>query len=88
MGFRFYRNRTTLRRNIMLKMTRKARAISKKDAVSIYDAKQMMSSLGYLKICNVYKMYEARIKPFVSYKYLKRKVSMHDRRRLDVQFVA
>lgn len=88
MGFQFYRNRTVLRRNIMLKMTRKARAISKKDRVTVYDAKQMMSSLGYLKICNVYKMYEAHIKPFVSYKYLKRKVSMHDRRRLDVQFVA
>ena len=88
MGFQFYRNRTVLRRNIMLKMTRKARVLSKKARITVYDAKQMMSSLGYLKICNVYKMYEKHIKPFVKYKYLKQKISTYDRRRLDVQLVA
>lgn len=78
MGFRFYRNRTVLRRSIMLKATRKARKISKKEKPTIHDARQMLSYLGWVDCTDTYKMYEQWIKPYISFKKLRRKISNHD----------
>jgi retron-type reverse transcriptase len=78
MGFRFYRDRTTLRRTIMLKATRKARRISKKEHPTIYDIRQMMSYLGWIDCTDTYYMYENWIKPFVSFSRMKRYISKHD----------
>jgi len=75
MGFRFYREKTTLRRSIMLKMTRKARKIAKKKKITIYDARQMVSYIGWLDHTNSYNVYLSHIKPFVSLRALKHKVS-------------
>ncbi|MDO4292054.1 MAG: RNA-directed DNA polymerase [Eubacteriales bacterium] len=61
MGFRFYRNRTTIHRSIMYKMTRKAVKISKKGRVSAYDARQMLSYLGWIDCTDTYWMYKKRI---------------------------
>lgn len=87
MGFRFYRNRVTLRKRIMLKMVRKASAISKKSRPTIHDVRQMMSALGYLKACNVYQMYLDRIKPRITFGDMKRKISRFERRlnRIDLE---
>lgn len=79
MGFRFYRNRTTLRRSIMLKASRKARRIAKKDKITVYESRQMLSYLGWIKDTNTYGMYVAWIKPYVSFQKLKRKIKRHDR---------
>lgn len=78
MGFRFYRNRTVLRKTIMYKATRKARKISKKEKATILDARQMLSYLGWIDCTDTYKMYEKWIKPYVSFQQLKRKVSRYD----------
>ena len=82
MGFRFYRNRTVLRRNIMLKSTRKAKKLSKKDKATIYDIRQMMSYLGWLDYTDTYEMYEERIKPYANIQYFERRLSRYDKRRL------
>lgn len=82
MGFRFYRKRTTLRRNIMLKATRKARMISKKQKPTIYDIRQMLSYVGYIDCTNTYGMYEKRIKPYVSIQDCKRRISRYDKKRI------
>lgn len=79
MGFRFYHNRTILRKSIMFKATRKARKISKKEKPTILDARQMLSYLGWIDCTDTYQMYERRIKPYISFKQLKRKVSQFDR---------
>lgn len=81
MGFRFYGNRTTMRRSIMIKATRKARHIKKKGAPNIYDARQMLSYLGWLKCTDTYGMYLKHIKPYVNFKSIRNKVSRHDRRK-------
>lgn len=81
MGFRFFRDRTILRRSIMLKSTRKARRIAKKDKPTIYDIRQMMSYLGWLNCTDTYKMYEDRIKPYISFQKFKRRVSAYDKRK-------
>lgn len=89
MGFRFYRNRTTLRKTIMLKMTRKARRIWKSNKITIYAARQMLSYLGWIKAANVYGMYETFIKPIVNFEILKRKIRNYDKntRRRDMDEV-
>ena len=80
MGFRFYRDRTTLRKSIMFKATRKARRIAKKVWKTVHDCRQMLSYLGWLDCTNTYAMYKRFIKPYVSFQYLKRRVSAYQNR--------
>lgn len=80
MGFRFFRNKTILRKNIMYNMTRKARKISKKEKPTIYELKQFMSYIGWLKYTDSYNMYIKWIKPYVNIQYCKRRISNYDRR--------
>lgn len=80
MGFKFYRNKTTLRKSIMLKATRKAKKISKKDKITVYDIRQMMAYLGWIDCTDTYRMYGKRIKPYVNIQDCKRKLSNYDKR--------
>ena len=80
MGFRFYRNRTTLRKTIMLKATRKARRIHKKHKPTVYDFRQMMSYLGWINCTDTYRMYLREIKPRVNFRRMKNHISRCDRR--------
>jgi len=83
MGFRFSRGKTTLRRALAYKMTRKARHICKKRRkglpITVHDAMSMLSYSGWLKHTNTYGMYKKYIKPYISFKKLKRVISKHDR---------
>lgn len=79
MGFRFFRNRTVLRKSIMFKATRKAKRISVKERPTIYDARQMMSYLGWIKCTDTYTMYLFWIKPYVNFQKMKRKISRYDK---------
>ena len=76
MGFRFYRNRTVLRKQLMLKATRKARRICKKRK-NVHDCRQMLSYLGWIDCTNTYGMYKLWIKPFISFGRLKKYVSIY-----------
>ena len=80
MGFRFYRDRTILRKSIMLKATRKARRIAKKPIKTVHDCRQMLSYLGWIDCTNTYAMYKKHIKPYVSFQYLKRRESAYQKR--------
>ena len=80
MGFRFYRDRTTLRKSIMLKATRKARRIAKKPIKTVHDCRQMLSYLGWIDCTNTYAMYKKHIKPYVSFQYLKRRENTYQKR--------
>jgi len=75
MGFRFYRDRTTLRRQLMLNICRKARRIARKSRATLYDCRQMLSFLGWLDCTDTYGMYLKRIKPYVDFHQMKRRVS-------------
>lgn len=75
MGLRFYRNRTTLRKSIMLKITRKANRVSRKERKTIYDCRQICSYMSWLKKTDSYGIYRDRIKPCVSERYLKHRIS-------------
>lgn len=80
MGFEFHRNKTIMRDGIMLRMTKKARQISKQDKINPKDAASLLSSLGWVDHTDTYGMYEERIKPYVEIKKLKKIVSRHQRR--------
>ena len=83
MGFQFYRNRTVLRKSIMLKATRKARRIHKKPyqgrKPTVHDYRQMMSYLGWIDCTDTYRMYLKHIKPRISFQRMKRYISRYDR---------
>jgi hypothetical protein len=79
MGFRFYRNRITLRRLIMIKATQKARRIYKAKKITVFCARQMLSYLGWIKATDTYGMYLNWIKPVINFQQLKRKIRAHDK---------
>lgn len=79
MGFRFYRNRTTLRRSLLLRITRKARAIARRGHLTIYTAVQMISYLGWIDATDTYGAYLERVKPFVNIQSAKRRIAAHQR---------
>lgn len=80
MGFRFYRDRTILRRSIMFKATRKAKRLGRKARITIYDCRQMLSYLGWLDCTDTYSMYLKFIKPYVDFGYLKERESAYQNR--------
>lgn len=75
MGFRFYRNRVTLRRKIFYKACRKARRLSKKKHITAHDSFSMLSYFGWIKSTDTYHAYLKYIKPYINTKTLKYKVS-------------
>ena len=80
MGFRVYRNKTTLRRRIFLRMCRKARRMHKKEKPTLFECRQALSYLGWIKDSDTYGAYLEYVKPFVCYQQIKRRISRHDRR--------
>lgn len=79
MGFRFHRNRTVLRKAILLKASRKARRIAKKGHASIRDCRQMLSYKGWFGCTDTYRIYQQRIKPFVDMRALRKKIGRYER---------
>jgi RNA-directed DNA polymerase len=65
MGFRFYRHKTTLRRSLMLRITRKVKKVSKKGDKTFSDAAAIISYMGWIKHTDSYLLYRDRIKPYI-----------------------
>lgn len=79
MGFRFYRNKTTLRKSILMKAFRKARKVGAKDKPTLFEIRQMMSYFGWLNVTDTYDVYYSNIRPFFSFQYGRRRISNHER---------
>ena len=77
MGYRFYRNRTTMRKSILYKATRKARRLKQP---TWYSASQMISYVGRFKETDTYGVFQTWIKPYVRIRNLRKIVSRHQRR--------
>lgn len=86
MGFKFYRNKITLRKSILKKIRAKAFKIWKKSKTTLHDAKQMLSALGWLKHCDIYGYYMKWIKPFIDFGKMKRIVSTADRKGRGIRY--
>ena len=77
MGFRFFTDRVTLRKTILLRATRKA---NRTKHLTWYNACQMLSYLGWFKHADCYSVYLTWIKPHVSARKLKKRISVYQRR--------
>jgi len=75
MGFKFYRDKTTLRKSILLKATRKARRIGAKKKITWYDASQFMSYMGWFKCTDTHDAYLKHIKPCLNIEACKKIIS-------------
>ena len=80
LGYRFFRDKTILRKSIMIRCARKAKRIHDRHRLTVKDARTMMAYLGKIDHADVYGMYKNRIKPYANIKRCKRKISAHDRR--------
>lgn len=81
MGFKFYKNRTTLRRTVMLRASRKARRIAKEPKPTVYECRQMLSYIGWISATNTYGFFVNWIKPYVNVRNIRKRISNYDKRR-------
>lgn len=80
MGFEFHRDRTVLRKSIMIRATRKASRLGNARRINWAEAAGMLSYMGWIDHTDTYAMYLERVKPYVDIKRLKKIVSNHQRR--------
>ena len=72
MGFRFWRDRTTLRRSIMLRITRRVRRVDKKGRwATPQDAAAILSYMGWIYASDTHKMFLIWIKPHLHIQRMK-----------------
>lgn len=77
MGFKFYRDKTTIRSSIFLRAIRKAKRLNKKEKLTWYDACQMISYAGWFYPTDTHNAYKKYIESNISIKLCKKLVSNH-----------
>lgn len=66
LGFRFFRDRTILRKRNALRIRRRCKKIHKKGRLSYHDACAIISYWGWIKRSDSYNFYNKHVKPYVS----------------------
>lgn len=80
MGYRFYRQYTLLRKNILFKISRKIIKVLKKGFYTFYDALQLISGYGWFKYTDTHKKFkELFIDNHIYLNQLRYKISIHQR---------
>ena len=82
-GFRFYRDRTCLRKSIFQRMMDKCKRLEKKGKFTIYDAHQMISYLGWVNWSDTFHVYQEFVEPVCSFTKCKKKISQYDKQLRD-----
>lgn len=80
MGFQFDHVSVTLRKSVMISISRKARSFNKKGKHWIRNVYAMVSYFGYIKWADVYDFYERFVKPYIKFKKLRNIISKEQRR--------
>ena len=81
LGYRFFHNRTILRRAVMLRISRKVRRTAKKKSWNPHNCKSILSYLGWFRHTNNYNFYQARIKPFIRVRRMKAVIRRESKQR-------
>lgn len=76
-GFRFYKDKTLLRKKIFFRLCRRVRKIKKTGYITVHQAQGLMSLLGWLSHINGWNFYREHIYKYVPKRKLKRIVSNH-----------
>lgn len=79
MGFRFYRNRTVLRKSIMLRISRRVSRAAKRKQPTRTDAFAIVSYMGWIKCTDTNGFYEKWIKPKVDFNQLKNMIRSYSK---------
>lgn len=79
-GFKFYRDKITLRKPILYKTTRKVSKLKKKKKLTWYDGCQILSYMGYFKQSNTWKIRQKYITNKISLKACKKVISTHSKK--------
>ena len=82
MGFRFYRDHTTMRRSIARKAMKLAYKLSKKETITVADARRMLAYYGWIKHTDSYDFVNKYINPYVNFDNLKKIISDDAKRRM------
>lgn len=77
LGYRFYRDKTTLRRRNALRIRRRFAKIGKKNYLTLRDAQAVVSYWGWMKHCDSHYFYNEYCKPHVSVGKAKGVISEH-----------
>lgn len=77
LGFRFFRNKTILRKRNALRIRRRIRKIKKKGYLNFKDACAVISYWGWIKRSNSYNFYNKHVRPLVSLNKARKVVSNH-----------
>jgi len=77
LGFRFFRNKTILRKRNSLRIRSRINKIRKKGTLNYKDACAVISYWGWIKRSNSFNFYSKHVKPLVSLNKAKKVVSQH-----------
>ena len=80
MGFKFYRDKTTIRKSIFLRACRLARRLHKKIKISWFDACRIISYMGWFCPTDTFGAYKKYISPFVQIEACKKIISKHSKK--------
>ena len=79
MGFKFYRDKTTIRKSIFLRALKTARRLHKKMNITWYDACQIISYMGWFYPTATYNAYNKHIKTNVNINKCKNIIRLKDK---------
>lgn len=77
LGYRFFRNKTILRKRNMIRISRRVQSIYKKKTIIFKDACAMVSYNGWILNSDSYHFYNCRIKQFVKIQTMKQIISVY-----------
>ena len=80
MGFKFYRDKTTIRGKIFVRALRKARKIKAKTNPTWYDASQILSYTGWFKHTDTYSAFQKYIVKNVNIEQMKDLIRHKDKK--------
>ena len=81
LGYRFYRDRTTMRRRNALRIRRRVKKVHKKRELTFEDAAAVVSYLGWIYHSNSRYFYKKHLKPYINIKKMKGVIRNESRKR-------
>ena len=81
MGFKFYRDKTTIRKGIFARAVKTAIRIGKKSKITWFDAARMLSYKGWFKHTDTREAFRKYISSRVNFKVLRKIMSNHSKKR-------
>lgn len=80
LGYRFFRDKTILRKRNALTLRRQARRISRMREITPHEAQSLMSRLGWLRHCNSFNFWHKYVKPYINIKKIKEVIRNESRK--------